>query len=431
MKKILLIAVFTIISINYAFSVTLTEALIQTYKNNTELNAERENVKVSQKDLIISKADYLPSASITGSKSKEKTNKLTNQGGGDASITDVDPLIATIKLEHTLVDFGRDAEYKKKKIGINLAEAKLLKKEQDIFYKAIEAYSGLILANEKLTINQINLSLLERQVETDKVRLERGQITVSDLAQSESSLAGAQAQFIQAKNEIVTNKLNYENIIGKILNPKSLEKTSESIVSIPQSLNSAIDLSKQNNPDITIAKLELEQSEKDIEIAESDLKPTATLSLERSYSDNLNTTYDKKEKDVLKATVSWPFYSGGKKRVTISKNQNLKTRKRLLLDNAIKTNDTIVATAWANLQSSKSFLNFVRLQVRAAQIANEGITAEYERGSGRTTLDVIQSNTLLLNAKVSLSNSERNYLLAQYNLLKSVGLLNSNYLKLE
>ena len=431
MKKILLIAVFTIISINYAFSVTLTEALIQTYKNNTELNAERENVKVSQKDLIISKADYLPSASITGSKSKEKTNKLTNQGGGDASITDVDPLIATIKLEHTLVDFGRDAEYKKKKIGINLAEAKLLKKEQDIFYKAIEAYSGLILANEKLTINQINLSLLERQVETDKVRLERGQITVSDLAQSESSLAGAQAQFIQAKNEIVTNKLNYENIIGKILNPKSLEKTSESIVSIPQSLNSAIDLSKQNNPDITIAKLELEQSEKDIEIAESDLKPTATLSLERSYSDNLNTTYDKKEKDVLKATVSWPFYSGGKKRVTISKNQNLKTRKRLLLDNAIKTNDTIVATAWANLQSSKSFLNFVRLQVRAAQIANEGITAEYERGSGRTTLDVIQSNTLLLDAKVSLSNSERNYLLAQYNLLKSVGLLNSNYLKLE
>ena len=161
-------------------------------------------------------------------------------------------------------------------------------------------------------------------------------------------------------------------------------------------MNGAIDLSKQNNPDITIAKLELEQSEKDIEIAESDLKPTATLSLERSYSDDLSATYDEKEKDVLKATVSWPFYSGGKKRATISKNQSLKTRQRLLLDNAIKTNDTIVATAWANLQFSKSFLDSVRLQVRAAQIANEGITAEYERGSGRTTLDVIQSNTCLL-----------------------------------
>ena len=431
MRKVFLVIIVVIFGTSNVFALTLKEALIQTYKNNTELNAERENIKVSKKDLRISKGDYLPSASITGSKSKEETNKLTNQGGGDASITDVDPLTTSIKIEQTLIDFGRDAEYKKKKIGINLAEAKLLKKEQDILYKAIEAYSGLILANEKLTINQRNLSLLEMQVETNKVRLERGQITVSDLAQSESSLAGAQAQFIQAKNEIVTNKLNYENIIGKILNPKSLEKTSESIVSIPQSLNSAIDLSKQNNPDITIAKLELEQSEKDIEIAESDLKPTATLSLERSYSDDLSATYDEKEKDVLKATISWPFYSGGKKRATISKNQSLKTRQRLLLDNAIKTNDTIVATAWANLQFSKSFLDSVRLQVRAAQIANEGITAEYERGSGRTTLDVIQSNTLLLDAKVSLSNSERNYLLAQYNLLKSVGLLNSNYLKLE
>jgi len=431
MKKVFLIIIVVIFGTSNVFALTLKEALIQTYKNNTELNAERENIKVSKKDLRISKGDYLPSASITGSKSKEETNKLTNQGGGDASITDVDPLATSIKIEQTLIDFGRDAEYKKKKIGINLAEAKLLKKEQDILYKAIEAYSGLILANEKLTINQRNLSLLEMQVETNKVRLERGQITVSDLAQSESSLAGAQAQFIQAKNEIITNKLNYENIIGKISNSKNLKKTSKSIVLIPQSLNSAIDLSKQNNPDITIAKLELEQSEKDIEIAESDLKPTATLSLERSYSDDLSATYDEREKDVLKATLSWPFYAGGKKRVTISKNQSLKTRQRLLLDNAIKTNNTIVATAWANLQFSKSFLDSVRLQVRAAQIANEGITAEYERGSGRTTLDVIQSNTLLLDAKVSLSNSERNYLLAQYNLLKSVGLLNSNYLKLK
>ena len=431
MRKVFLIIIVIMLGTSNVFALTLKEALIQTYKNNTELNAERENIKVSQEDLTISKSDYLPSATITGSKSKESTNKLTNQSGGDASITDVDPLTTSIKIEQTLIDFGRDAEYKKKKIGINLAEAKLLKKEQDILYKAIEAYSGLILANEKLTINQRNLSLLEMQVEINKVRLERGQITVSDLAQSESSLAGAQAQFIQAKNEIVTNKLNYENIIGKISNLKSLEKTSESIVSMPQSLNGAIDLSKQNNPDITIAKLELEQSEKDIEIAESDLKPTATLSLERSYSDDLSSTYNEREKDVLKATVSWPFYSGGKKRVTVSKNQSLKTRQRLLLDNAIKTNDTIVATAWANLQFSKSFLDSVRLQVRAAQIANEGITAEYERGSGRTTLDVIQSNTLLLDAKVSLSNSERNYLLAQYNLLKSVGLLNSSYLKLK
>ena len=119
--------------------------------------------------------------------------------------------------------------------------------------------------------------------------------------------------------------------------------------------------------------------------------------------------------------MSWPFYSGGKKFATVDKNQSIKVRQRLLLDNAVKNNLTNVTSAWANLQSSESFLNSVRAQVKAAEIANEGITAEYLSGAGsRSTLDVIQSNSLLLNAQISLANSERNYLLAQYNLLKFV-----------
>ena len=201
-------------------------------------------------------------------------------------------------------------------------------------------------------------------------------------------------------------------------------------MSIPSTLNEAINISKQNNPDILIAKLDLEKSEKDLAISESDLKPTASISLQRTYTDDLSATVNQKEQDVLKATLSWPFYSGGKKKSTINKNSNLTTRKRLLLDDAVRTNETNVASAWSSLESSESFLNSVKVQVRASQIANEGIAAEYERGS-RTTLDVIQSNSLLLSAQISLASSEKNYLMAQYNLLKAVGLLNSQYLKLK
>ena len=160
------------------------------------------------------------------------------------------------------------------------------------------------------------------------------------------------------------------------------------------------------------------------------MKPTALLSLERSYTDDLSSTYNRKEKDVLKATVSWPFYSGGKQRSKINKNSNLIYRKRLLLEDTIKTTETNVGSSWSNLQSSKSFLNSVISQVKAAKIANEGIAAEYQRGS-RTTLDVIQSNSLLLSAEISLVDSQRNYLIAQYKLLKSIGLLNREYLKLK
>ena len=431
MKKIILIIISLFLFIPKVFAVTLSEALTQAYKNNTELNAERENIKVSEEDLNISKGEYLPTLTLSGSKSQEDTNKLTNQSGGDAAITDVDPLSTSITIEQTLIDFGRSAQNEKNIIGFSLAKAKLLKKEQDILYKAIEAYTGVILANEKFEINKANVNLLERQVETDSIRLERGQVTLSDVAQSESSLAEAQARFIQAENEVLTSKLKYENIIGPLANSKSLIKNSTLNFMMPNSLKSAIELSKKNNPDLTIAKLEYQQSEKDTIIAKSDLSPTAKLSFERSYSEDLSSTYDEREKDILKATVSWPFYSGGKNRATYNKKQNLQTRKRLLLNNTNKTNETTVASAWSNFQSSKSLLNSVELQVKAAEIANEGITAEYESGLGRTTLEVIQSNSFLLNAQISLANSERNYLLSQFNVLKSIGLLNSDYLKIK
>ncbi len=432
MKKIIAYLFIFLLSSGNVFAQTILQALKEAYNNNVELNAERENLIVSEQDLKISKSEYLPSATITSSKSQENTKKLTNQSGGDATINDVDPLTTAIKIEQTLIDLGRSADYQKKKIGINLAREKLIKKEQDILYKAIEAYSGLVVAKEKEKINRKNVELKISQLENERIRLERGEIKLSDFAQSESSLAGAEAQYIQSQNEVITSKLNYENVIGKINNENNLQKSIQSIVNIPLSLENAIELSKQNNHDVKIAQLELQQAEKDITIAKSDLTPTASLSLERSYTEDLSTTYDEREKDVLKATVSWPFYSGGKKYATIDKNQSIKVRQRLLLDNAVKNNLTGVTSAWANLQSSESFLNSVIAQVKAAEIANEGITAEYLSGAGsRSTLDVIQSNSLLLNAQISLANSERNYLLAQYNLLKSVGLLTSSYLNLQ
>ncbi len=430
MKKIILSFLLFTLFFNNGNAVSLYQALNETYKNNTQLNAERENINAAEEDINISKADYMPSLSLSGSKSFENTNELTTQSGTDASIDDVNPLSSSIKLEQKLFDQGRDFTHQKNIVGLELAKVKLVKKEQDILYSAIDAFTGLILAREKLNINRRNLNLLIRQVETDKVRLDRGQITITDLSQSESSLAGAQAQFTQSKSDLLISKLNYENIIGNIDDPSKLKKSSNSIVKIPENLSKAVSLSKENNPDIKIAELELIQSEKDIEIAKSDLSPTASLSLERSYNYDLSTTYDEREKDVLKATVNWPFYSGGKKRSKVKKDSNLNYRKRLLLEDTIKTNETNVASAWSSLEASKGFLNSVRAQVRAANIAFEGISAEYERGS-RTTLDVIQSNSLLLSAQISLANSERNYLLSQYSLLKAAGLLNKEYLNLK
>ena len=430
MKKFLVITFgffFILTSVN---AETFFSALKKAYQNNPELNAERESLNISEQELNISKSSYLPTVTLSGSKSEEDTEKLTDRSGVDTTITDVDPTIKSITITQTLIDFGRGAELAKSKIGINLAKAKLLKKEQEILYKAAEAYTGLVSAKEKLEINKSNVNLLERQVETDRIQLERGKITLSDVAQSESSFAEAQAKLIKAESDLLTSKLNYENIIGKLKDIEDLDKNSINDINLPDQLSEAVNISKKKNPNLIIAQLEYEQSKKDTTSARSDLAPTASLSFDRSKSDDLSSTIDEREKDTLKATVTWPFFSGGKNYANLNKSKSLETQKNLLLDNMIKKNQTEVASAWSNYQSNKSLLNSVRAQVDAAEIANEGIVAEYNSGSDRTTLEVIQSNSSLLNAQISLADSERNYILSQFNLLKSVGLLNSEYLKI-
>ena len=414
----------------FAQAETLNLALKKAFDTNPELNAERESLNISEQEYKVSISSYLPTITLEGSKSQEDTEKLTNQNGSNASFSDVDTESRSITVTQTLIDFGRGAELAKSKIGIDLAKAKLLKKEQEILYKAADAYTGLISAKEKFLINKTNVNLLERQVETDRIRLERGNITLSDVAQSESSLAGAKAKLIQAENDLLTSRLNYENIIGQLNDVESLEKSSINNLNLPNKLSEAIEISEKNNPDLIIAQLEYEQSKKDTTSARSDLAPTAKLSLDRTKTDDFSSTYDEKEKDTLKATVTWPFFSGGKNYANLNKNKSAELQKSLLLDNSIKKNQTNVASAWSSYQSNQSLLNSVRAQVDAAEIANEGIVAEYNSGSKRTTLEVIQSNSLLLNAQISLADSEKNYILSQFNLLKSIGLLNSDYLKI-
>ena len=432
MKKIFLILLFAVFFNGNVFAVTLSQALLQAYNENPELNAERENIKVSKEDVKISRSKFLPSVTLSQSKSQENTKKLTDRSGTNSAITNVDPKIQSIDVQQKIFQgYAGVASLQKSKIGLNLADAKLLKTEQDILYKAVEAYSGLIFAEEKLKINQNNINLLERQVETDQARLERSQITLADLAQSESSLAGAQAKFIQARNETVTAKLIYEKIISPINDISTLNKKSDLNFEIPVDLVNAIEISKISNPDLIISQLKYEQSKKDVMIARSDLSPSATLSFNSSRSDDVSSTINERDKETLKATISWPIFNGGKNTASLNRSKNLKNRNRLLFNNSMKTNETNVASAWSSLQSSRSLLNSVKSQVKAAEIANEGITAEYESGLGRSTLEVIQSNSILLSSKINLADSERNYLLSQFRLLQSVGLLNSNYLKIQ
>ena len=430
MKKFLLFILINIFLICNANAITLIEAIKEAYDNNPKLNAERENLKISKENINISKSNFLPTVTISGYKSAENTSKLTNRSGEDASKDDVNPLQTSILVEQKLYDQSRKPDLEKNEIGLEIARLKLKKVEQEIIYESVEAYTNLVLNNKKLEINLLNVSLLERQVETDRARLEKGEINLTDVAQSEASLAGANAKLIQVRNDIVTSKLIYEKTIGKINNSEEVNESYVFKYKLPNNLKEANIISKQFSPELNIVKLELEQANKDVAIAKSDLSPSATLSFQATQTDDTSSTYDESDKETLKATVSWPFSLGGKNLSNLRKNKSLRDQKALLLEDAKRSNEALVSSAWSNFKSSKSLLNSIRVQVKASEIANEGISIEYESGLGRSTLDVIQSNSILLDAKNNLATSQRNHFLSQYKLLLALGQLTALNLSL-
>ena len=430
MKKFLLFILINIFLICNANAITLIEAIKEAYDNNPKLNAERENLKISKENINISKSNFLPTVTISGYKSAENTSKLTNRSGEDASKDDVNPLQTSILVEQKLYDQSRKPDLEKNEIGLEIARLKLKKVEQEIIYESVEAYTNLVLNNKKLEINLLNVSLLERQVETDRARLEKGEINLTDVAQSEASLAGANAKLIQVRNDIVTSKLIYEKTIGKINNSEEVNESYVFKYKLPNNLKEANIISKQFSPELNIVKLELEQANKDVAIAKSDLSPSATLSFQATQTDDTSSTYDESDKETLKATISWPFSLGGKNVSSLRKNKSLRDQKALLLEDAKRSNEALVSSAWSNFKSSKSLLNSIRVQVKASEIANEGISIEYESGLGRSTLDVIQSNSILLDAKNNLATSQRNHFLSQYKLLLALGQLTALNLSL-
>ena len=413
MKNLIKICLFVFCSfaISKSEANTLTESLQSAYLNNLKLNAERANMQASKEDKRGAVSEFLPSVTISGYVSEQD-----NTGGVNDS--NFKPSEQSMKVEQKIFQGGGGvANFLKKKHGQSLGEYKLKKVEQEILLEAAKAHTELLLNRKKVNINLMNIDLLESQVETDQNRLEKGEINLTDLAQSESSLAGARAKLISAQNDLLTSKANYEKIIGK----KPLEEIQEINkinLNLPSSLAKAYDISKLENPDLQIAFFEFRQSKMDVVIAGSDLSPSATLSYKIAEQDDFSATVKDRTRQTVTATATWPLFAGGSNLFNLRKAQEIRNQKELLLEDSKKQVETDVANAWSNYQSSKGVLESTKSQVKAAEIANEGITLEYESaGSNRSTLEVIQSRSILLDSRISLATSERNFLISQFNLL--------------
>ena len=429
MKKYLII-IFLFFSISHLQAKdNLIFYIEKAIENNLQLNAERKNFESAKQDKNISRSEFLPSITLSGDQTSTTSTNRTNQSGASLADSNSDTESKKISVEQKIFSgFKGLNTFKKTELETQKAKLSLKKVEQQTILDTTFAYFDLIFKSKNEKFNLSNVNLFQRQVDSDSARLQKGEITLTDLAQSESSLAGAKANLIKAKTELLSSKTNFERVIRE--KTPGINNLSDKVsLILPNSIEESLELANYNNVDLLISNLDYEISVKELNIERARLSPSASLNYSKSENNDFSSTIDETDQETVKATITWPIIKGGENISSIKKSSFNKQRYQLILQDTKNKINTEITNAWSKYQSSKSVLEATKAQLKAAEIANEGITLEYDSGNTRTTLELIQSRSLLLDARIAFARSERDFVVSQFELAKQLGSLSIKSIK--
>ena len=398
-------------------------------ENNLQLNAERKNFESAKQDKNISRSEFLPSITLSEDQTSTTSTNRTNQSGSSLADSNSDTESKKISIDQKLFSgFKGLNTFKKTELETQKANLSLKKVEQQTILDTTSSYFDLIFKSKNQKFNLSNVNLFQRQVDSDSARLQKGEITLTDLAQSESSLAGAKANLNKAKTELLSSKTNFERVTRE--KTPALENLSDKVFLIlPNSFEESLEIANSNNVDLLISNLDYEISVKELNIERARLSPSASLNYSKSENNDFSSTIDDTDQETVKATITWPIIKGGENISSIKKSSYNKQRYQLILEDTKNKINTEISNAWSKYQSSKSVLEATKAQLKAAEIANEGITLEYDSGNTRTTLELIQSRSLLLDARIAFAKSERDFVVSQFELAKQLGSLSIKSIK--
>ena len=425
LKIILIFSFFNIANAENDLKYFIESAL----KNNLKLNAERKNHKAIKQNINISRSEFLPNISLSGNQSSSQSTNKTDQSGSSLSDSNLDSETKTITVDQKIFQgFKGFNLLKKSELEFKKADFRLKQVEQKTILDTASAYFDLMFKTKNEKFNISNVNIFERQVEFDSARLQKGEITLTDLAQSESSLAGANANLIKAKTELLSSKTNLERIT-KENSPKFIDFNERINLDLPDTLLEALNLAKLNNKDLLIAKLDYQIATKELNIEKARLSPSASINYSKSENKDYSSTIDELDQETVKATITWPIIKGGENISSIKKSSLKKQKSLLLSKDAESKLITETTNSWSKYQSSESVLKATEAQLKAAEIANEGITLEYDSGNTRTTLEVIQSRSLLLDARIDYAKAERDFVISKFELAFKLGSLSIESIK--
>ncbi len=420
-----------------AVAETMSSALALAYTSNPEVNRERANVRVQDEDTPKAWGGLRPNASIEASVGSQDSNiripvrvPMTNVR---IPITDDYvgyPRGGTFKASQTLFDGGRTFNsVRQAEAGVFASRAVMRQTEQATLQNGATAYMNVLRDTAILSLRKNHITVLEIQLDHTRQFFKAGDVTSTDVAQAEAALAQARSEYFAAQAYLKNSISDYHQIMG--VDPKHLEPAASVERLLPKSVDQAIAVAIAEHPGVVAAKHQADASEFAVHVAEGALSPTVALEAEvqQQYDSFLGLPGSRQFAAGARATLKIPLYQAGTEYASIRQEKEKLGRSRLTVDVQRNSVRSSVVSSYGRLESVRSQIVSDQAAVNAAELALRGVRQEAQVGQ-RTTLDVLNAQQSLLNARVNLLISQRDRVVALYAALAAIGRLSAELLKL-
>ncbi|PWG03540.1 hypothetical protein DF286_12135 [Sphingosinicella humi] len=399
---------------------TLRDALIQTYRSNPTLTAQRAQVRTLDEGVAIAKAQGRPQLSATAGVNQD----LTRTGGGNGRNFN-----AGVDLSLPLFQGGRVRNSVRAADARVLAgRANLRATQGDIFTEAVAAYMDVIRDRSVVTLNRNQVGVLETNLQASEDRFEVGDLTRTDVAQSEARLSLARSNLATAEGQLEGSEENYRRVIGEL--PGDLQPPPP-LPPLPQTPDQAVEIALANNQDLVSIQNQVRAAGLDVRVASADRLPTVSAIGSGRYTNFLGSQDGRfgtapgelpNTETVTGAGVqaTIPLYQGGLVGARVRQAQAFQSQ---LIEQGIEIERAVVANsraAFASYQAALDAIESNEIAVAANQLALEGTRAEQSVGT-RNVLDVLNAEQELLNSQVALVTARRDAYVAGFQLLNAMG----------
>jgi outer membrane protein len=421
-------AFYALMSCASASADTLPLALSLAYQNNPQINAQRAAVRATDETVPQALSGYRPRINLTASAGEAYVDTLTKSvASTGASYTRLTGANAVQSyggtITQTLLNGNQTASRTRQAEQLVSAGRETLRlTEQNVLLAAATAYMNLIRDAAILDLQRRNVDVLDEQMRQTQERFNAGEVTRTDVAQSESRLASARASMLTAESNVTTSRATYRQVIG--IAPGRLAPASPVDRLSPRTLPAGISEARSRHPSVTTAMFNVDAAVFQVKIAESSLYPTLNLvgSAQQSYGSQSSLALLQSFSASVVGQLNVPVYQGGTEYATIRQAKETLTQRRTDLDTARDQVQQLWVQTWGQLEAAKAQILATEAQVRATETALNGVREEALVGQ-RTTLDVLNAQQELVNARVALVTAQRDRVVASYALLAAAGRL--------